>query len=334
MKTADARDEASGATATGIARKVAPRVGIVVAALLVVYVVWGSTYLAIRVVVEEAPPMSGMGIRFVAAGLVLAVILKLRGRSIAITPRQLLGAATLGLLLPLGGNGLVAVGEDMGAPSGITALLIASVPLWVILLRLSSGDRPRPLTMLGVVLGFGGLAYLVLAGSDQPGGSFSLLSAAVIIVASVAWSVGSFIQPKLTLPDDVFVTTVYEMLAGGAMMVALGLVMGERFAFGDYGPRTFVAWSYLVLFGSVLAFTAYVWLLDNAPLSLVATYAYVNPVVAVFLGWLILAEPVSGAIVVGGGVVVASVALVIRAERRPPVPESESGERLESRSTG
>ncbi len=306
--------------------KVAPRIGIVVVALLVVYVVWGSTYLAIRVVVEEAPPMSGMGIRFVAAGVVLGAILKARGRSLAITRRQLLGAATLGALLPLGGNGVVAVGESLGAPSGIAALLVAAIPLWVIVLRVSTGDRPRPLTTLGVVLGFLGLTYLVLAGSDHPGGSFSLLSAGLIVLASLAWSVGSFIQPKLTLPEDVFVTTVWEMVTGGAMMVVLGLAAGERFALDDYGASTWFAWGYLVLFGSVLAFTAYVWLLDNAPLSLVATYAYVNPVVAVFLGWLILAEPVSGAIVIGGGIVVASVALVIGAERRPPVPESESGE--------
>lgn len=291
------------------------RVGLVAAALLVVYVVWGSTYLAIRVVVEEAPPLAGMGARFVAAGVVLAALLRLRGRSLRITPRQLAGAAALGALLPLGGNGLVAVGEDLGAPSGIAALLVAAVPLWVILLRLSAGERPRSLTVVGVVLGFLGLAWLVLAGKDAVGGSYSLLAAGLIVAATLFWSYGSFIQPRLPLPSDVFVVTVWEMLTGGLMMLALGYAMGERLSL-DYSARVLTAWTYLVLFGSVLAFTAYVWLLANAPVSLVATYAYVNPVVAVLLGWLILDEPVTAAIVVGGGIVVAAVALVIRSERR------------------
>ncbi len=292
------------------------RAGMIVAALIVVYIVWGSTYLAIRIVVEEAPPMSGMGSRFIAAGLVLAAILAARGRSLRISPRELAGAAILGALLPLGGNGLVAVGEDMGAPSGIAALLVAVVPLWVILLRAGAGDRPRQLTIFGVVLGFLGLAWLVLAGNDEPGGKFSLLSAALIVAATLFWSIGSFIQPKLVLPKDVFVTTVYEMLTGGAMMIAIGYASGESLQFDDYGARSMLAWVYLVLFGSVLAFTSYVWLLANAPVSLVATYAYVNPIVAVFLGWLILSEPITAPIIIGGGIVVAGVAMVIQSERR------------------
>ena len=291
------------------------RAGFIVAALIVVYVVWGSTYLAIRIVVEEAPPLSGMGTRFVAAAVVLGAILAFRGRSLRISRRELLGAAILGALLPLGGNGLVAVGENLGAPSGIAALLVAVVPLWVILLRAGAGDRPRRLTIAGVVLGFLGLAWLVLAGNDEPGGRFSLLSAGLIVLATLFWSVGSFIQPRLTLPRDVFVTTVYEMLTGGVMMIAIGYASGEHLEL-DYGARSMLAWVYLVLFGSVLAFTSYVWLLANAPVSLVATYAYVNPIVAVFLGWLILSEPITAPIVIGGGIVVAGVAMVIQAERR------------------
>jgi len=189
------------------------------------------------------------------------------------------------------------------------------VPLWVIMLRTSAGDRPRSLTFVGVVLGFLGLAYLVLAGKDEPGGSFSLLAAGLIVAATLFWSIGSFIQPRLPLPRDVFVTTVYEMLTGGLMMIAIGYLSGERLEL-DYGARSMLAWGYLVLFGSVLAFTSYVWLLANAPVSLVATYAYVNPIVAVFLGWLILAEPITAPIVLGGGIVVVGVAMVIQAERR------------------
>ena len=150
--------------------KAAPAVGLVVAALGVVYVVWGSTYLGIRIVVEEAPPLTSMGLRFLTAGLLLGTILAVRGglRRLRVTRRQLLGAATLGLMLPMLGNGLVSVGENLGAPSGATALLIAVAPLIIVLFRGLSGDVPSPLSVVGVLLGFAGLAYLVLAGSGDP----------------------------------------------------------------------------------------------------------------------------------------------------------------------
>jgi drug/metabolite transporter (DMT)-like permease len=305
--------------------RVAPKLGVVLAALAVVYVVWGSTYLGIRVVVQEAPPLTGMGLRYGTAGLLLGAILALRGglRRLAVSWRQLAGAALLGLMLPMLGNGLVSVGESLGAPSGVTALLIAAVPLWVVVFRTLGGDRPRALTMLGVLLGFGGLAYLVLAGQSGDHRQLTLPAAGIILFASSCWAFGSFVQPRLWLPQDVFVTTVYEMLCGGLIMVTVGQVSGERFTF-NYGASTWLALSYLIVFGSMLAFTSYVWLLAHAPISLVATYAYVNPVVAVFLGWLILAEPVGRPVVVGGGVVVLAVAIVITAERprRQPLPDS------------
>ena len=306
-----------------------PRTALVVAALLVVYVVWGSTYLGIRVVVQEAPPLVSGGLRFMTAGILLGTILALRGgpRRLAVRPRQLAGAAFLGLMLPMLGNGLVSVGEDMGAPSGITALLIAAVPLWIVVFRVGAGDRPRALTLAGVLLGFGGLTYLVLAGRASGAGDLPLPAALLILFACTCWSIGSYVQPRLRLPEDVFVTTVYEMLCGGLIMVLVGLAVGERFT-GDYSARTWFALGYLVLFGSMLAFTSYVWLLAKAPISLVSTYAYVNPVVAVFLGWLILSEPVTSAVVVGGGVVVLAVAVVITAERprNKPLPEAPTPE--------
>lgn len=305
----------------------APRLGLVVAALGVVYVVWGSTYLGIRVVVEEAPPLTSMGLRFMTAGLLLGVILAVRGglRRLAIRPGELAGAALLGLMLPMLGNGLVSVGESMGAPSGATALLIAVAPLIIVVFRALSGDPPSPLSVFGIVLGFAGLAYLVVAG--RGGGHLPLVPALIILFAASCWALGSFLQPRLTLPRDVFVTTVYEMLTGGLIMVAVGLLSGERFT-ADYSPSTWFALGYLVVFGSMLAFTAYVWLLAHAPISLVATYAYVNPVVAVFLGWLILDEVVTPAIAVGGGIVVLAVAIVITAERprRQPLPDTPTPE--------
>lgn len=311
--------------------KAAPAIGLVVAALGVVYVVWGSTYLGIRVVVEEAPPLTSMGLRFTTAGVLLGVVLSFKGgvRRLAVRPRELAGAALLGLMLPMLGNGLVSVGESKGAPSGATALLIAIAPILIVVFRALSGDRPNPLSVFGVVLGFAGLGYLVLAG--RGGGDLPLVPALIILFAATCWGLGSFIQPRLLLPDDVFVTTVYEMVCGGLIMVSIGLISGERFT-GDYSPRTWLALGYLVVFGSMLAFTAYVWLLNNAPISLVATYAYVNPVVAVFLGWLILGEAVTSPIVVGGGIVVLAVAIVITAERprRKPLPETPAPESVDA----
>jgi drug/metabolite transporter (DMT)-like permease len=300
-----------------------PTFGLVLTALVVVYVVWGSTYLAIRIVVEEAPPLTSMGLRYLTAGVVLGAILSLRGglRRLRLTRRQALGTAFLGLMLPMLGNGMVAVGENLGAPSGVAALLVAVAPLIIVLLRVVDGDRPGPLTVLGVLLGFAGLGYLILAGQGSVD-HVPLLPALIVLMASTCWAFGSYVQPRLWLHDDVFVTTVYEMLFGGLILSVVGTAAGEHFTF-DYPARTWLALGYLVLFGSVLAFTAYVWLVANAPISFVATYAYVNPVVAVFLGWLVLAEPITVPVLVGGGIVVLAVAAVISAERphRREVPE-------------
>jgi drug/metabolite transporter (DMT)-like permease len=313
--------------------KTAPALGLVVAALGVVYVVWGSTYLGIKIVVEEAPPLTTMGLRFLSAGVLLGVVLSFRGglRRLRVRPRELAGAALLGLMLPMLGNGLVSVGESKGAPSGATALLIAVAPLLIVVFRALAGDRPSALSTFGILLGFAGLAYLVLAGRDG-GRELPLVPALIILFAASCWALGSFVQPRLLLPDDVFVTAVYEMVCGGLIMVTVGLLAGERLAADDYSARTWLAWGYLVVFGSMLAFTAYVWLLANARISLVATYAYINPVVAVFLGWLILGEAVTRPIVIGGGVVVLAVAIVITAERprRKPLPESPPPETVEA----
>jgi drug/metabolite transporter (DMT)-like permease len=309
------------------ARAKAPAaVGLVAVALLVVYLVWGSTYLGIRVVVKQAPPFLGMGSRYFAAGILLGLLLSLRGglRRLRVTRRELGGCAAIGLLLPVLGNGLVSVGENLGAPSGVTALLIAIAPLMIAIFRFASGDRPRPLSILGLLLGFAGLVYLVVAGRTTGGDDRLPIGAALIVLfASTCWAFGSWVQPRLTLPRDAFVMTVHEMWIGGVVLLVVGTIFGERFDFASYSGKTYVAWAYLVVFGSMVAFSAYVWLLANAPISLVATYAYVNPVVAVALGALILDEPITHAVLVGGAVIVASVAIVISVERvRRPVPSS------------
>ena len=293
----------------------APRPVLVALALGIVYVVWGSTYPAIRVVVEDMPPLLPAGARFTAAAALLAAGLALRhgARHLAVSPRQLGGCAVVGLLLPAGGNGLVTLGESRDVPAGVAALLIASVPLWVIVLRSSFGDRPGARTVVGVLVGFAGLAGLTL--STGLSGAVSFGGSALILLAALSWSVGSWAQPRLPLPKEPFVMAVYEMLAGGLALMVAGAVRGESINVSEYSTPSILAWAYLVVFGSIVAFTAYVWVLQHAAISLVATYAYVNPVVAVALSWLVLSEPVTLPIAVAGAVVVGSVALVVSSER-------------------
>jgi len=312
------QDEAVTTDTRPAPAKAPAAVGLVVVALLVVYVVWGSTYLGIRVVVKQAPPFLGMGSRFFTAGILLAGVLAVKsgvGR-LRVTRKELLGCATVGLLLPVLGNGLVSVGENKGAPSGVTALLIASAPLMIAIFRFAAGDRPKAMSVVGLLLGFVGLAYLVLEGRHAGGVDRVPIGAALIVLfASTCWAFGSWVQPHLTLPDDAFVMTVHEMWTGGLVMLVVGALSGERLDLSSYSANTYLAWGYLVVFGSMVAFSAYVWLLGNAPISLVATYAYVNPVVAVALGALILDEPITSAVLVGGAVIVVAVAIVISVER-------------------
>ena len=289
----------------------------VAVALGIVYLVWGSTYLGIRIVVEEAPPLTSMGQRYTVAGMILGAALALRsgiGR-LRVSPRQLLGCAVLGLTLPLLGNGMVSVAEARGATSGYVALLIAVSPLAIVVFRILERDLPRTMTLVGVLTGFSGLALLVVLGRGGEEAT-PLGPALLVLFAGTCWALGSYIQPRLWLPRDAFVIAVYEMVIGGLLMTATGLAAGERWTL-DYDPRTWWALSYLVVFGSVVAFSAYVWLVANAPISLVATYAYVNPVIAVLLGWLVLGETITAVTFVGGAIVVGSVAVVITSERRP-----------------
>ncbi len=292
--------------------------GVIWGALIVVYVVWGSTYLAIRVTVEDMPPLLTAASRFLIAGVVMAGILAARhGPAVLrVRPRELRGAAIVGVLLLAGGNGGVVLGERT-ISSGLAALLVAIVPLWLIVLRRASGDRPRALTWTGVLVGFVGLVVLVQPGG---GGGADMVGVLFVLGATTCWSVGSFYSQRTTMPANPFVATVWEMLAGGMALTVLGFLRGERVSPPSaYSTESLLALGYLIVFGSLVAFTAYVWLLHNAPLSLVSTYAYVNPVVAVFLGALLLSEPVTVAILLGGGIVVVGVALVVTAERPHPV---------------
>ena len=195
-------------------------------ALAVVYVVWGSTYLGIRVVVEaEIPPMLGMSARFLTAGVLLAAFLALKSgwRRLRMTRQEALGAAVVGLLLLAFGNGAVAIAEQT-VPSGLAALLVAAIPLWVMLLRVGGGDRPRALTWVGVLIGFAGVALLALSGGNT---TAKPLSVAILVVGTICWATGSRFSPRLGLPRDPLVAALYEMLFGGTAMMLIGVLRGE-----------------------------------------------------------------------------------------------------------
>ena len=304
----------------------------VLAALGTVYVVWGSTYLAIKYTVTSLPPFLAMGTRFLLAGAVLLVaVLALRGRAaFRITRSQLATAAVCGLFLLVGGNGLVAVAEQ-DVDSGLAALLIAGTPLWVVLLRALLRDRPSAATVGGLLLGLVGVAILLLPGLS---GTTELLPLLLVCLSAFLWACGTVLSTRRPMPADPFVATVVEMAAGGAAMVLLGSLGGEwgRLDIAASTPSSWIAYGYLVLIGSVVAFSAYVWLLARAPLSLVTTYAYVNPAVAVGLGALFLSEPLTVPVLVGGAVITAAVALVITSEsrsRRPMPPRRSEAVPLE-----
>ena len=241
--------------------------------------------------VDTMPALLSSGLRFFVAGSLLGGWLLVRKGpgALRMSKREVAGAALVGALLMLGGNGLVSVGEGAGVPSGLAALLIASEPMWVILLRFVSRDRVPRGTLIGV---------------------------ATVLFAAAMWATGSFSMTKLPTPSDPLASTAAQMLFGGGLMFLVGLAAGEA---GDVDVSAFsgdsvIAFVYLVLIGSIVAFTAYTWLLRNVPISKVSTYAYVNPVIAVALGWAILDESLSGVALAGAAIIVASVASIVRLE--------------------
>ena len=294
------------------------------AALLIVYVVWGSTYLAIRVVDETMPPMLAAAARFIAAGAVLYAWMLLRhGRAgVRVSARELAASVAVGAALLVGGNGLLMIAEKHVA-SGLASLLIASEPIWIVALRLVARERVSRLTVAGLVVGLAGVAVLVLPGgaSDRT----AMAGLAMLIGAAGSWALGSYFSARVPLPGHPLLSTATQMLTGGVLMAILGLARGEGSALD---PSAFSASSiaglvYLIVFGSLVAFTAYVWLLQNAPISHVSTYAYVNPVIAIFLGWALAGESVTLGILAGAAIIVGSVALIVREEGKSQPEVSE-----------
>ena len=280
-------------------------------ALGTVYIVWGSTYLGIALAGETIPPIFAAGVRFLLAGALMgAFVAARRGHDPFRVGRGELGAAALVGVLLLGANALLFVAERR-VPIGLASLLIASVPLWIVVMRTVTGDRPGRVALTGVASGFVGIAVLV-----RPGGDASFGGILLVLGSALIWATGSFLSSKLPLPEDPFVATTLQMVAGGVLLLPIGLAFpgAESLDPSTWSWRSLVGLVYLVLIGSLVGYTAYVWLLGNLPISTVATYAYVNPVVAILLGVIFLDETVTWQILVGAAVVLVSVALVIRSE--------------------
>jgi len=298
--------------------------------LLVLYLVWGSTYLAISVAVDTIPPFLMAGTRFLLAGGALLAWTVIRaGREFVVpTRREWRDTAIVATLLLGGGMGMVAWGEQT-IPSGITALLIAMMPVWVAIFgRLFLGQRLPRIAVVGIVVGFAGVVILVDPTALGTTGALDPAGLAAIVISPIAWSLGSlFASHRAVLPRGPLVATGAQMVTGGLVLLAMAALTGE---FGRVDPSSFSASSlaaflYLAVIGSLLAFTAYGWLLRVAPLPLVATYAYVNPVVAVVLGALILREPVESRTLVAGAVIVVAVALIVTARGRMTAPRASRG---------
>ena len=299
-----------------------PRLVAVWAALATIYVVWGSTYLGIMVAIETLPPLLMSAARFLVAGAVLYWFAIRRGDRAGDRPtrRHWLAAGIVGGALLLGGNGGVALSE-LRIDSGVAALLVATIPLWMAVLdRVLNGRRLARTGIVGLVVGLGGVALLV----GPTGGSIDVVGALLALGAALAWAWGSLYARDASLPSRPLVGAGMQMLAGGALLAVVGTAAGELddVSLGAVSARSLVAVAYLVVAGSVIAYSAYVWLLKNAPTALVSTYAYVNPVVAVALGAAFLAEPVTPKMLLAGLAIVVSVALIVTSETgSKPVPE-------------
>jgi drug/metabolite transporter (DMT)-like permease len=293
----------------------ATRAGII-AALAAVYIIWGSTYLAIRFAVETLPPFLMAGVRFVVAGGVLYGWRRARGFPRP-TPAQWRSATIVGGLMLLGGNGGVVWAEQY-IESGTAALIVASVPLWMVLLDwLSPGGRaPRRTVWAGIVVGLVGVAMLF--GAPETDAERYTAGWIVLVLASISWAIGSLYSRSARLPAPLLATGM-QMLAGGALLLLAGAVTGELSALdpSTFSTRSVLSLLYLIVFGALIGYSAYVWLLRVTTPAVASTYAYVNPVVAVFLGWLLAGEALTLRIMVASAVIVGGVALITRAGRRP-----------------
>jgi drug/metabolite transporter (DMT)-like permease len=297
-----------------------------VLAFAAVYLIWGSTYLGIRFAVESIPPLLMMGTRFLAAGAILYAIQRLRGvPSPSIANWQ--AAGLIGGLMFLGGAGALAWSEQW-IPSGLAALLVAVVPMWIVLVDWvrPGGIRPAGRVLLGLAIGFVGVAILVgpidLSGSNR----MYTLGSIAIMFGSLSWAIGTVFARRVNLSASPTMSSAQKLLAGGALLLVAGTVAGEwsRFDVAMISLRSGLAWGYLVTFGSLIAFASYVWLLHATTPTRVASYAYVNPVVAVFVGWALAGESLAPRTLLAAAIIITAVALIVssRPQNEPDEPDS------------
>lgn len=289
----------------------------VILAFALVYIFWGSTYLAIGIADDEhLPPFVMCSIRFLVAGPIMMAACAVMGRKIRVTRQQLGKLAIIGCMLLVGGNGGLAWAEQY-VPTGFAALIIAITPIWFVLLEAFAfrGDRLSRRGVMGVVLGICGIAVLFWPKFEyrETLGVMQLVCSTTLLFSSFSWAFGSVLSRRWQLAVDPFVATAWEMIFAGFGHIVLSLVTGQ-YKHAVYTQRALLAVLYLVIFGSWVGYSAYVWLLKHVPTPKVATYAYVNPIVAVFLGWLILHESIDVYIAIGSAVIVVAVALVTTAQ--------------------
>jgi len=294
-----------------------PSLALVAAAFAALYLIWGSTYVAIKFAIDTLPPFLMAGTRYFSAGIVLWLIMRGRDRC-EVTRANWRAAIVIGVLLLMGGNGLVTFAEQYVA-SSLVALLIATVPLWLVALDwlFCRGPRPTALMIVGLGIGLFGV-YLLIGPSAISGSAIHPVGAVCALSACVFWSIGSLYSRKAPLPKSAFTATWMEMLGGGGAMLLLGTALGEwsRVDFAAISLKSLLAVAYLSIFGSIVALTAYTWLLKVSTPARVGTYAYVNPVVAMALGALVANEPLSGRVLVAAAVILAAVVMITLSKAR------------------
>lgn len=301
----------------------------IVFAFAAVYIIWGSTYLAIRFAIETIPPFVMAGSRFLVAGAALYAWTRVRGERPP-TLLQWRSAAIIGALLLLVGNGGVTWAEQV-VPSGITALLIGTVPLWFALQDWlwHGGTRPDGRMIAGLATGFVGVILLIGPGELLGGHSVNLAGVGVLMLSTIAWSGGSLYSRTAPLPASPLLATAMEMLCGGTLLMIAGVVAGEvpRVGITAISFRSLSSVLYLMLFGSIVAFSAYVWLLRVVDSARVATYAYVNPLIAVFLGWAFAGEELTLRMVLAAAVIICAVVVIVnrKRDRKPTSPALSPG---------
>ena len=285
-------------------------------ALWTVYILWGSTYLGIELAGETIPPVLSAGIRFTTVGVLLTAgcWFGMASRPFGSAgPRP--GRSFSAGCSCIGANALLFVAERR-VPIGLAALIFASVPLWLVVFRSVTGDRPARASLAGTAFGFVGVAVLL-----RPGGDVTVTGVLMVVCSALMWAFGTFLSSKLPMPRDAVTTAGIQGLTGGLLLIPVGLLFadGESFNPADWSTRSLLGLLYLIVFGSIIGYTAYVWLVTNVPLGTVATYAYVNPLVAITLGVVFLHEVLTWQIAAGAAVILTSVAVVIRNEmsRRP-----------------